>query len=93
MKNLPEDWKLVESYEGNFIFENKYGEFSVSIDNMGSLKPPYEIAFQELKGVFVKIGLEDGAYTTHGSNQIEAIERACEMMKFIDLSYNLEKNI
>jgi hypothetical protein len=91
MKKLPEDWELVESYEGNLIFEHKNGDFSVSIDNMGSMMPPYEIVFQQLKGVSVKIGFEDGAYTTHGTNQQEAIERACTMMNFINLNYNLKK--
>lgn len=93
MRNLPIDWKLVESYDGNFIFENSNAEFSVSIDKMGAFIPPYEINYQQLKGTLVKIGFEDGAYSTHAQDQNEAIKKACDMMNFINKSCKSIKKI
>lgn len=86
MNNLPEFWKLAEAYDGNFIFENDPEEFSVVVDQMGRMSPPYSINFQQLKGTFNRIGFENGAYSTHAFSEEEAIQKAFEMMKFINLS-------
>ncbi|MDT0645783.1 hypothetical protein RM545_03710 [Zunongwangia sp. F260] len=83
MKNIPENWQMVEQYEGNFIFEDAENQFSVSVDRMGNFTPPYEINFQQLSGTFTKIGFEDGAYSAHAANKEEALEKAYEMMTFI----------
>lgn len=83
MENLPENWNLVEEYEGNFIFEDDEQEFSVSVDQMGRSHPPYAIFYQQLKGDFNRIGFDNGGYATHAYNEKEALERAFGMMKFI----------
>lgn len=83
MDNLPENWNLVEEYEGNFIFEDAEKEFSVSIDQMGAMDPPYEISYQQLKGEFTKIGFENGGYSTYAKDESQALHKAVEMMKFI----------
>lgn len=85
MNNLPDSWNLVEAYEGNFIFENNPEEFSVVVDQMGRMSPPYSINFQQLKGTFIKIGFENGAYSTHAFSETEALQKAVEMMEFITL--------
>ena len=84
MKTWPKTWELVEEYEGNFIFENELKEFQVAIDNMGAFNPRYCINFQQLSGTFVKIGFEDGAYSTHAFDQEEALSKAIKMMEFIN---------
>ncbi len=84
MENLPENWKLVESYDGNFIFEDELQEFCVSADFTKDIKPPYEIWFNQLKGSFTRIGFEDGAYSAHAFNETEALQKAVEMMGFIN---------
>lgn len=84
MNKLPDNWKLVEEYEGNFIYENKEKDFQVSIDNLGNLSPQYYIHFHQLMDLFVKIGFEDGAYTTHAFEETEAKRKAVEMMQFIN---------
>ena len=83
MENLPEKWNLVEEYEGNFIFENDDQEFNVLINQMGRMEPPYEIAYQQLKGEFTKIGFDNGGYSSYAKNESHALHRAFEMMKFI----------
>ena len=83
MENLPENWNLVEEYEGNYIFEDAEKEFSVSIDQMGAMVPPYEISYQQLKGEFTKIGFDNGGYSTHAFNEKEALEKAVEIMELI----------
>lgn len=85
MENLPENWRLEEEYDGNFIFENDTDEFSVVVDQMGRMSPPYSINFQQLKGTFIKIGFENGAYSTHAFSETEALQKAVEMMEFITL--------
>lgn len=86
MKNLPESWKLAEAYDGNFIFENDHEEFSVVVDQMGRMSPPYSINFQQLKGTFNRIGFENGAYSTHAFSESEALQKAVEMMEFVNKS-------
>ena len=87
MENLPENWNLVEEYEGNFIFEDSEEKFSVSIDHMGRMDPPYEIAYQQLQGEFTKIGFDNGGYSSYATNESQALHRAFEMMKFINSKY------
>lgn len=84
MENLPENWKLVESYDGTFIFEDELQEFCVSADFTEDIKPPYEIWFNQLKGNFTRIGFEDGAYSAHAFNETKALQKAVEMMGFIN---------
>ena len=87
MENLPENWNLVEEYEGNFIFVDDNQEFSVSIDQMGRMDPPYEISYQQLKGESTKIGFDNGCYSSYATNESQALHRAFEMMKFINSKY------
>ncbi len=84
MENLPKNWKLIEAYDGNFIFEDDLQEFSVSVDQMGAMNPPYEICYQQLKGEYTKIRFEKGGYSTHGFDEKQAIQKAVEMMLFIN---------
>ena len=84
MENLPGNWKLVESYDGTFIFEDQLQEFCVSADFTENMDPPYEIWYNQLKGTFTRIGFENGGYSTHAFNEMQAIERAIEMMNFIN---------
>lgn len=93
MDNLPENWNLVEEYEGNFIFEDAEKEFSVSIDQMGAMVPPYEISYQQLKGEFTKIGFDNGGYSTYALNETQALHRAFEMMKFIISNSSLKSKL
>jgi|GEM_PF-6417054 hypothetical protein len=84
MNNIPKNWKLVEDYDGNFIYENIGAEFQISIDFTEQLQPPYSIYFNQLQGTFTKIGIEDGAYSTHAFSETEALQKAVEMMEFIN---------
>jgi hypothetical protein len=84
MNNLPKNWKLSETYDGNFIFENEPEEFSVTVDQMGRMSPPYSINFQQLKGTFTKIGFEHGAYSTQAFSETEALPKALEMIEIIN---------
>ena len=65
----PENWRLVEMYEGNYIFEDDKEQFQVSVDRMGRMRPPYHIHFNQLKGDILKIGLNEGAYTSSASEE------------------------
>lgn len=84
LEKLPQNWKLVEEFEGNFIYENEQKDFQVCIDNMGNTFPRYYIDFQQLSGLFIKIGFEDGVYSTHAFREPEAKLKAIEMMQFIN---------
>ena len=84
MENLPQNWSLVEEYDGNFIYEDVDEEFQISIDFTEQIRPPYLICFTQLKGTFTKIGFEDGAYSTHAFVETEAKEKALQMMMFIN---------
>ena len=84
MEALPKNWHLVEEWDNNFIFENSDLDFSVEITFTEQCATPYSIGFNQLKGVFTLIGFENGAYATHASTKSEAIEKAIEMMLFID---------
>lgn len=91
MNNLPQSWKLAEAYDGTF--DNDPEEFSVVIDQVGRMSPPYSIYFQQLKGTFIRIGFESGAYSTHAFSEPEAIKKAVEMMEFINGKIYFKKAI
>lgn len=84
MKNKPENWQLVEMYEGNYLFEDS-GHFQVSIDKMGRMSPPYFIHFNQLKDEILTIGFREGAYTSSAYEENAAIQKAYEMMEFINI--------
>jgi len=84
MENLPENWKMVESYDGTFIFEDELQEFCISADFTENMDPPYEIWYNQLRRTFTRIGFENGCYSTHAFNEMQAIERAIEMMNLIN---------
>lgn len=84
MDQLPDNWNLVEEFEGNFIYENEDKDFQVSIDNMGEFVPRYSICFQQLADETIRIGFEDGAYSAHAFKEPEAKTKAFAMMQFID---------
>lgn len=80
----PNNWRLVEMYEGNFLFEDEKEEFQVSVDKMDEMSPPYHIHFNQLKGDILKVGLNEGAYTSSAFEENAAIQVAYEMMNFIN---------
>ena len=84
MESIPGNWHLVEEWENNFVFENYDLDFSVDVTFTEQSTAPYSIGFHQQKGVFTLIGFEKGAYATHASIKSEAIEKAFEMMQFID---------
>lgn len=84
MINLPTEWKLIDEWENNFIFENSDKSFCVNITWTEKQEFPFAIDFNQLKGTFTAIGFEDGAYSTHAISKIEANAKAIEMMSFID---------
>jgi len=89
MESLPENWHLVEEWENNFVFENSDNSFSVEITFTKQCSSPYSISFSQLKGIFTLIGFENGAYGSHSSIKYEALEKAIEMMIFIDKLKNV----
>jgi len=92
MKALPKNWHLVEEWDENFIFENYDCSFSVDVSFTEQCINPYSISFNQLKGIFTLIGFENGAYSTHAVTKEEAIEKAFEMMLFID-KFSKDKSI
>jgi hypothetical protein len=90
MKALPENWHLVEEWDDNFIFENNDASFSVDVSFTEQCINPYSISFTQLKGIFTVIGFENGAYSTHAITKEEALEKAVNMMLFID-KFNKDK--
>ena len=80
----PKNWLLVEMYDGNYIFEDENEEFQVSVDRMGTMNPPFHIHFNQLKGEILKIGYKEGAYTSGAFEENDAIQKAYEMMEFIN---------
>lgn len=92
MESLPENWHLVEEWDNNFIFENSDSVFSVDVTFTEQCGSPYSIGFCQLKGVFTLIGFESGAYYTYATIKSEAIEKAIEMMLFID-KLTIDKNV
>lgn len=88
MKIFPDNWDLVQEYDGNFIFEDDTKTFMIAIELTEQDEPPYSIGFIQLKGDRTKIGFESGAYATHAETEVGAIRKAVEMAKFIN-----EKNV
>lgn len=84
MKKLPNNWSLIEEYDGNYIFENSNKSFCVNVDFITRCEYPYSISFVQIQGEFVVIGIENGAYATHAKASHEAFNKACEMMEFIN---------
>lgn len=84
MESIPDNWTLVQEWGQNLIFENKDRSFSVNVTFTPQLMMPYEIGFKQLKGDFIRIGTEDGAYSTHAATKAEALQKSVEMMLFID---------
>lgn len=84
MKSLPANWHLVEEWDSNFIFENTDNSFSVNITSTEQCSVPYSINFSQLKGIYTIIGFEDGAYSTNATTKDKALEKAIEMISFID---------
>jgi len=92
MESLPENWHLVEEWDNNLVFENSDNSFSVEITFTIQCFRPYSIGFSQLKGIFTLIGFENGAYGSHSSIKSEALEKAIEMMLFID-KLTINKNV
>lgn len=81
---LSASWNLIEEWDSNFIFENTNSSFSVNVTFTEQCSVPYSINFSQLKEIYIVIGYEDGAYSTNATTKDEAIEKAIEMMLFID---------
>lgn len=92
MKTLSANWNLVEEWDSNFIFEKIDNCFCVNVTFTKQCAIPYSINFSQLKGIYTLIGFEDGAYSTNATTKNEAIEKAHEMMLFIDKLLQ-EKNL
>lgn len=84
MKTLPTNWVLIEKWDNNYIFENIDKSFCVNINFTEQLEVPYDISFSQLKGDYNIIGHENGAYCTHSINKEEALNKANDMMLFIN---------
>lgn len=84
MKSLPENWDLVEEWDNNIIFENNDNIFSVDVTFTEQCINPYSIGFNQLRGTFTLIGFENRAYSTHATTRDEAMEKAIDMMLFIN---------
>lgn len=84
MNQLPFNWQLIEEWDSNFIYENEDKTFCVNVDFTNNLESPYSISFNQIKGNFIVIGYENGAYSTNANTEIEAIEKAICMMSFIN---------
>lgn len=84
MKDLPENWSLLEQYDDSYIFENSDKSFCVNVDCTPRCDYPFTIGFIQQKGEFIKIGFEDGAYSTHAKELQCALSKAMDLMIFID---------
>jgi hypothetical protein len=84
MNNLPPEWKLIDEWDNNSIFENSDISFCVNITWTENSEFPFAIDYIQMKGTFTIIGIENGAYSTHAFSKNEAIAKAIEMMSFID---------
>ena len=92
MESLPENWHLVEEWDNNLVFENSDYSFSVEVTFTEQCSSPYSICFRQLKGIYTLIGFENGAYGSHSSIKSKALEKAIEMMLFID-KITIDKNV
>jgi hypothetical protein len=84
MKTFPENWHLLEEWENNFIFRNDDDSFQVDVTFTEVCDYPYSIGLDQLRGIFTIIGIENGEYSTNAIEQDEALDKAYEMMKFIN---------
>ena len=84
MKNLPNNWTLLESFDQNFIYKRKDPGYLVAIDHTPALSPAYYLGFAQTSGTFTVIGYEHGAYNTHAYTLKQAFQRAKQMMEFVD---------
>jgi hypothetical protein len=75
MNQLPDKWQLIEQWDSNFIYENEDKTFCVNVDFTNNFYKPYSIGFNQLKGNFVVIGYDYGAYSINAFIEIEAIEK------------------
>lgn len=58
--------------------------FCVNVNFPNKVDLPHSIGFSQLKGDFVVIGYENGAYSIFAFTEIEAIKKAFNMMSFIN---------
>lgn len=84
MENLPENWTLVETFEGNLTFEDHLNEFSVTVEQTGDSVHPYTIAYKQLQGICLKSEIEDTRSSNLALNESQAFYRAAEVMLIID---------
>jgi len=81
----PINWNLIEEYDGNYIFRNAAETMHVYIGYDPQCDFPYSIDFTQIKGIFVLWPIEEGAYVTHSKKQLDAFEKALQMMAAIDI--------
>lgn len=81
---MPSNWYLFDEYNDgdSIIFRDSTNTFQISVD-LG-IEVPFEIGFNQLKGDFVLIGFEDGAYATYADSKEQALQKAKEMAEFIN---------
>lgn len=84
MKDLPKNWSLLEQYDDSYIFENSDKSFCVNVDCTPRCDYPFTIGFIQQKGEFTIIGFENGSYCTHSKEISTALDKAVDMMIFID---------
>jgi len=84
MQKLPKGWELIEEWEGSFVFENSKLSFSVNVDFEAILAAPYMIEFVHTKGYLKLVNFNDGMYKVSALNEADALQKAWEMMNFIN---------
>lgn len=84
MNAIPTDWKMIDEWDNNLIFENSDNSFCVNIIWTENSEFPFTIDYIQMKGTFTTIGFENGAYSTHAISKKEATAKAIEMMTFIN---------
>lgn len=84
MQKLPKGWELIEEWEGSFVFENSKLSFSVNVDFEAILAAPYIIEFVYTKGYLKLVNFNDGMYKVSALNEADALQKAWEMMNFIN---------
>jgi len=85
MNIYPNNWTLIEEYDGNYIFENSDKSFCVNVDYTSNCEYCYIIYFLQLRGQKTEIGFENDAYITHAKVLEDAYQKTIEMMEFINL--------
>jgi len=84
MDKLPRGWKLIEEFEGSYVFENPKLSFTVNIDLLSELKEPYNIEFLHTQGFIKLVSFNEGVYKTKAANEKDALVKAFLMMNFIN---------